>query len=119
MKFDWIDILGPPIIALLVSLLGWGASRSINVGRPLTPIQRSMLLLAFWLMLGIGYSMMIVGAPHWPHWTWIPPTILWALFLGFLAWRRCRRQSAGVIDGVSSQTHHPQSGNRGTRRDVF
>jgi YD repeat-containing protein len=72
MKFDWIDILAPPIVALVVSILGLGASRSINVGRPLNPMQRILLFFGFWFVLGMGYSMTAVGAFHLPHWAWIP-----------------------------------------------
>lgn len=91
MRFDWIDVLAPPIVAVVVFSLGWLATRSINGGRPLNPVQRIMAFFSFWFVLGTGYSMVVVGAFHWPHWAWIPPTVIWALFLSSFAWRRHRR----------------------------
>jgi lipopolysaccharide export LptBFGC system permease protein LptF len=92
MTLDLFDILAPPVVAVVVSLLGWGATRAINGGRSLNPIQQIMFFFSFWFVLGMGYSMMLVGALDWPHWAWIPPTVVWALLLGYLAWRRRRRQ---------------------------
>ena len=97
MTFDWIDVLAPPIVAAVVLLLGWLATRSINGGRPLNPIQRIMAFFSFWFVLGTGYSMILVGALHWPHWAWIPPALVWTLLLSFFAWRRYRRQPASGL----------------------
>ncbi len=91
MRFDLFDILLPPVLAIVVSFLGWGSTRAINGGRPLNPIQRIMFFFSFWFVLGTGYSMVVVGALHWPHWAWIPPTVLWASLLALVAWRRRSR----------------------------
>ena len=92
MRLDLFDILLPPVLAVVVSLLGLGSTRAINGGRPLNPAQRIMFFFGFWLVLGMGYSMTVIGALHWPRWAWIPPTVIWALLLGAFAWRRYRRQ---------------------------
>ena len=101
MSFDLFDIMLPPVLAIVVLLLGWGSTRAINGGRPLNPIQRIMFSFSFWFVLGAGYSMVVVGALHWPHWAWIPPTVLWAALLAIVAWRRHRRsrpRDAGIGD---------------------
>ena len=90
---DWIDILFPPIGAVVVFLLCWAAERSINGGRELSSTQRTMNLYGFLVLLGTGYSIMVVGAYHWSHWAWIPPSGVWALVLGLIGWRRHRRRS--------------------------
>ncbi len=92
MRLEPFDILLPPVLAIVVSLLGWGSTRAINGGRPLNPTQRIIFFFGFWFVLGMGYSMTVVGALHLPHWAWIPPTVIWALLLSSFAWRRYRRQ---------------------------
>jgi hypothetical protein len=92
MRLEWTDVFAPPLVALVVLLLGWSATRAINGGRPLTSIQRNMGWFVPLFILGCGYSMMIVGAFHWPHWTWIPPSAAWAAVLGLVAWRRHRQR---------------------------
>lgn len=100
MRLDLFDILLPPVLAVVVSLLGWGATRAINGGHPLNPIQRMMFFCGFWFVLGMGYSMVAVGVLHWPHWAWIPPTFAWASLLTVIAWRRYR----GHRDADSKET---------------
>jgi hypothetical protein len=55
MSVDLVDVFGPPAVALTVLILGWLAVRSINVGRPSSPIQRKMMWYGPTLVLGVGY----------------------------------------------------------------
>jgi hypothetical protein len=90
-----LDIVLPPVAAAVATTLWWVSARSINGGLPLNPVQRIMFVYGFMFILGMCYSMAIVGVFRWPHWMWIPPTVLWTILMALLARRRYRQVLSG------------------------
>lgn len=91
MRYDYI--FGPPVLALVFLLLGWPYARVVAAGRPLSKVQRVALRYGFAYVLGMGYLMAIVSTLGWKgHWA-IVLTVIWALVLALLAWRRHRSKA--------------------------
>lgn len=85
-------ILGPPILALLFLVFGWLYGRMVGGGRRLNPVQRKILRYGFFFVLGMGYLMALVSAIGWQGKWALVLTAAWGAVLGFLAWRRSRRE---------------------------
>lgn len=88
---DPLDLLVPPIIALIVLVLGYLQARIARRGKPLTPILRKVTFYAPILLLGVGYAMafhdQLAAFFHWGN-AWIGAMIAWALVLAAIAWTR-------------------------------
>jgi hypothetical protein len=61
---DPFAILAPPILTLIVIVLGYSQSRRIRGGKPLSSIQRKMLFYFAFFVLGMGYAIMLSLAEH-------------------------------------------------------
>jgi len=88
-----LNLLGPPIVAVVFLGLGWGWAKAVRRGRPLTLFMKVMLMYGSLFMLGMGYAMAF-GDPlatvlnMSPKRAWIPVSIVWAFALGIVAWRK-------------------------------
>ena len=83
----WDYIFGPPILAIVFLVFGWPYARFVRAGRPLTQAQRTMLRYGVFFVLGMGYSMALGASLGWQGKWAIALTVVWAMFLGCLAWR--------------------------------
>jgi hypothetical protein len=81
-------------ITLIFLALSWSYMRSINVGRPLRPIQRKMLFYGFIFVLGMGCVMLLVTDLHWPKQLLFPLIGIWGVLVAATAgWRYRQSQS--------------------------
>lgn len=100
-----LNLLGPPIVALIFFGLGWGWAKTVRRGRTLTTFMKLMLTYGSLFMLGMGYAMAF-GDPLGaflnmsPKRAWIPVSIVWAFALGVVAWRK---HKAAVSRNPSSE----------------
>ena len=107
MRIDVIDIAGVPVLALLWVALAWTSSRSINAGRPLTLVQRSMLRYGVLWVLSGGYLMLgAIALFSLDFRASIALFFAWGGVLTVIAWRRHRRARAAA----------PQTPNAAQRR---
>jgi hypothetical protein len=87
-------IFAPPILTLIGVALGYSQCRRIRGGKPLSSIQRKMVLYFAFLLLGMGYAIMLqdhLGALfHWEN-AWIAVMVAWGTLLAAIAWTRYRR----------------------------
>lgn len=84
----WLDIFFPPTGAAIVALLAFLYFRGINLGKPLSVFQKTLLVYGFWFCLGFACSIAVDAAFRWPDIVWIAFTIVWGMLLGVVAWRR-------------------------------
>jgi hypothetical protein len=91
---DPFALFGPPIVTLVVLVLGYVRSREIRGGRPLSSFQRKLLFYAPVFCLGMGSSIAFQDELgtffHWGN-AWIAAIILWAALLAAVAWLRYRK----------------------------
>jgi len=96
MKNDVSDLFAAPILALLFSGIGYLWARTSRRGKPLTRLQRRMILYATTFILGAAYAILFQeGLGVFLHWreAWIAAIILWAALLAVIAWRGANRAS--------------------------
>jgi hypothetical protein len=93
-NLDPFALFGPPILALVVLVLGYVRCREIRGGRPLSSFQRKLLFYAPISCLGMGYSIMFQDELavffHWRD-AWIAAMILWGAVTAAVAWLRHRK----------------------------
>jgi len=87
-------------LALVFLALSWTYMRSLNLGRPLRPIQRKMLFYSFIFALGMCYLMLLVGDMHWPKSLLFPMIGIWGGVVGFVAWWRYRQSQSQTAPEV-------------------
>lgn len=104
MRIDPVDLLGPPVIALVFLLLSWSAGRSIRRGQPLTSGMRKVLFYGFLFVLGTLYSIAFDAMLGSKRPLWIALTAAWALLLAIVAWRRSKKP-----DEALKHPHEPIS----------
>jgi len=76
---------------MVLTLFAFAYFRGINLGKPLTVFQKTLLIYGFWFFLGFAYSLAVDAAFRWPDGVWIALTIVWGLLLGGIAWHRYKR----------------------------
>jgi len=94
MNVTLVDIFAPPILALVLLLLGWSFVRVLT-GAPLTPYFRKLLLYTCLFVLGMGYAMAAVAVFAWPRWTILVLSLAWA---GILIVRFRQGSGAGAAE---------------------
>jgi hypothetical protein len=80
-------------LALVFLGLSWSYIRSINIDRPLTPIQRKMLLYSFLFVLGMGCVMLLAAHLHWRKQLLFPLIGIWGALLAAIAWWQYKYRS--------------------------
>ena len=90
---DSFDLLAPPILTLIGTVLGYLWCRTVRRGQPLSPIQRNMLFYFAVFVLGMGYAIMLQDRLailfHWES-AWIAVMMAWGVLLAVIAWARHR-----------------------------
>ena len=93
---DPFAIFAPPILTLVVLVLGYVHARIIRRGKPLSSIQRKMLFYATFFVLGMGYATMLqdhlAALFHWEN-AWVAVMVAWGALLAAIAWTRYRRNA--------------------------
>lgn len=87
------NIIAPPVLALMFSVICYGWARATRRGKPLTSLQRGMILYATIFALGMVYLILFQdGLGKFLRWkdAWIAALVLWGLILAALAWWRHR-----------------------------
>lgn len=87
-------------LALIFLVLSWSYMRSLNLGRPLRPIQKKMLFYSFIFALGMCYLMLLAGDMHWPKSLLFPVIGIWGGVVGFVAWWRYRQSQSQTAPEV-------------------
>jgi hypothetical protein len=87
-------------ITLIFLGLSWSYMRSINVGRPLRPIQRKMLFYGFIFVLGMGCMMLLVTDLHWPKQLLFTLIGIWGVLVAATAWWRYRQSQSQTAQEV-------------------
>jgi hypothetical protein len=87
-RFEWLDIIAPPLAAIGWLLISWLYARAVSLGRPLSAVQKGMIIYGFIFVLGMGYLIMMGGALHWQKTAIFPCIGIWAGAVGLLAWSR-------------------------------
>lgn len=87
------NIVAPPVLTFIFSGICYSWACATRRGKPLTPLQRGMILYATIFALGMVYLILfqdVVGEfLRWKD-AWIAALVLWGLVLAVLAWRRHR-----------------------------
>ena len=93
---DPFAIFAPPIITLVVLVLGYVQSWIIRRGQPLTSIQRKLLFYGTVFTLGMCYAIAfqdeLAALFHWQS-SWIAVMVAWGALLAAIAWMRHRRDA--------------------------
>lgn len=88
---DVVTLFAPPILTLVFLGIGYLWARTTRRGRPLTRLQRGMILYAVLFVFGMEYLIMFqdeLGAfLHWKS-VWIAAGALWGMLLAVIAWWR-------------------------------
>jgi tryptophan-rich sensory protein len=87
------NIVAPPILTLIFSGICYAWARTTRRGKPLTSLQRGMILYAAVFALGMVYLILFQdGLGRFFRWrdAWIAALVLWGVMLAALAWRRHR-----------------------------
>jgi hypothetical protein len=58
MKIDLLDLLAPPVGAIVWLLLSWLYARAVSLGRPFSRIQKGMISCGLLFVLGMRYLIM-------------------------------------------------------------
>jgi hypothetical protein len=91
---DAIDWLAPPVLALIVTVMGYLWGRTVRRGQGLSSIQWKMLTYSGVLMLGLGYAIILqdqlAALFHWRS-AWIAVIIAWGILLATFGWFRHRK----------------------------
>lgn len=107
MNIDWTAVAAIPVLTLILLGVIYLWSRGVRRGKPLLPLQKSMILYASLFSLGMGYAIVfkdqIAALVHWRD-AWVVVVILWGIALAFVAWQRhWRRRDDNIEKGVESQ----------------
>jgi hypothetical protein len=90
---DPFAIFAPPILTLIVVVLGYLWGRAVRRGKPLSSTQRAMLTYSAVLVLGLTYAEMLedelAAIFHWKN-AWIAVMVAWGALLAAIAWMRYR-----------------------------
>ena len=90
---DPFAIFFPPILTLIVIALGYSQSRRIRGGKPLSSIQRKLMLYMPAFVLAMGYAMafheQLAALFHWEK-AWLAVMVAWGALLAVIAWTRHR-----------------------------
>ena len=93
---DPAAIFAPPILTLIVLVLGYVQSRIIRRGKPLSSIQRKLMFYMPAFVLGMTYTIMLQDHLavlfHWEN-AWIAVMVTWGALLAAIAWTRYRRNA--------------------------
>lgn len=101
---DPFAIFAPPILTLIVIVLGYLQSRMIRRGRPLSPLQRKLMFYMPTFVLGMGYAIMLqdqlAALFHWKN-AWIAVMAAWGALLAAIAWTKYRANArTRALDGL-------------------
>jgi len=97
MNIDWTAVAAIPVLTLILLGVIYLWSRGVRRGKPLLPLQKSMILYASLFSLGMGYAIVfkdqIAELTRWQS-GWVVVVILWGVVLAFVARHRhrCRRK---------------------------
>jgi hypothetical protein len=93
MNIDWTAIAAIPVLVLILFVVIYLWSRGIRRGKPLLPIQKSMITYACLFSLGMGYAIVfksqLAALFGWRN-AWIAVIVLLAVILAAFAWWRHR-----------------------------
>lgn len=85
-----ISIFAPPILTLIFSGICYSWARAARRGKPVTRLQRAMIIYATTFVFGMAYAILLQDKLgellHWRK-SWIAAIGLWAALLGLVAWR--------------------------------
>jgi hypothetical protein len=97
-----IDLFSPPILTAMFVGICYLWARSVRRGKPVTQLQRAMILYATVFVFGAAYVILfqnrIAAFIHWEN-AWIAALMVWGAFLALIAWRRYR---SGDVQNVPS-----------------
>jgi tryptophan-rich sensory protein len=88
------NTFAPPILTLIFSGICYGWARTTRRGKPLTSMQRQMIVYATVFALGMAYLILFQDElGRFLRWgdAWIAGLILWGVMLAAFAW--CRHRS--------------------------
>jgi formate/nitrite transporter FocA (FNT family) len=90
---DVVKIFAPPVLTFLFLGICYLWARAARRGKPLTHLQRGMILYATAFAFGMTYVILfqdnLAAYLHWKD-AWIATIVLWGIVLAILAWRRRR-----------------------------
>ena len=99
MNIDWTAVAAIPVLTLILFCVIYLWSRGVRRGKPLLPLQKSMILYACLFSFGMGYAIVfqiqLAALVRWQS-AWIVAVILWGTALAFVAWHRHRRKGDGL-----------------------
>lgn len=94
-NIDWTAIGAIPVLTLILLCVIYLSSRGVRRGKPLLPIQKSMILYATLFSLGMGYTIVfkdqIAALVGWQD-AWVAVVTLWGVALALVALHRHRRK---------------------------
>lgn len=103
MKVDLIDVLYPPISALIALGIVWANQRVLREGKPLTRGLKLINVFAFSFIMGMGYIILfLIRSNASLDWLYLLLP-LWGGLIGCLIWIRFKKR-AGAQDGYSSDS---------------
>lgn len=82
---------------VVFAVMAWAWGRTVRLGRPLTVVQKGMLLYASVFMLGLANTMMIFSWFDWSHpkmWAIISS---WGVLLASVAWFQHHRGTRTTV----------------------
>lgn len=90
---DVVKIFAPPILTLMFFGICYLWARATRRGKPLTHLQRGMVLYATVFAFGMTYVILfqdnLSAFFHWKE-AWIATIVLWGIVLAIVAWWRER-----------------------------
>ena len=103
MKIDVAGIVFVPIGTLMVFLVGYTWCRGVRGGRPLTRVQKTMIMYTCLFCIGMGYAIIfqreLAFLLHWKD-AWVAITVAWGLVLAAATvWKRRRNGCEGRTQG--------------------
>ena len=106
---DPFAIFAPPIVTVIVILLGYSQARRIRRGKPLSSFQRKLMFYFPLFVLGMGYAIMLqdhlAALLHWEK-AWIAVMVAWGALLAGIAWARYRRNA--LSGSTATERDDPQ-----------
>jgi hypothetical protein len=96
-RVDVEGILLVPVLTALLAAICYAYARMVRHGRPLTSVQKRMVLCACIFAFGMGNAIVLQDLlASWSNWgkAWIGATVAWGLLVALAAWLISRQASS-------------------------
>ena len=111
MKIDLAGIVFVPIGTLMLLLVGYMWCRAVRGGRPLTRVQKTMLMYTCLFCFGMCYAIIfhreLAFLLHWKG-AWVAITVVWGVVLAAaIVWKRRRNRCEGRAQRPPANKEQP------------